>query len=68
MTGKFKGRTALITGASRGIGAVIAKTFAREGARCLLTARNVAGLGRVVAEIKKKGTKKVPDTNWELSA
>ena len=55
MTGKLKGRTALITGASRGIGAVVAKTFAREGARCLLTARNVAGLDRVVGEIKAAG-------------
>lgn len=55
MTGRFKGRTALITGASRGIGAVIAKTFAQQGARCMLAARNTAGLDRVVADIKAAG-------------
>ena len=52
MTGKLAGRTALITGASRGIGAVIAKAFAAEGARCVLTARNLAALERVVADIE----------------
>jgi NAD(P)-dependent dehydrogenase (short-subunit alcohol dehydrogenase family) len=55
MTGELAGRTALITGASRGIGAVVAKAFAREGARCLLTARSVAGLEHVVADIRAAG-------------
>jgi NAD(P)-dependent dehydrogenase (short-subunit alcohol dehydrogenase family) len=55
MSGKLAGRTALITGSSRGIGAVVARAFAREGARCLLTARNVAGLDRVVGDISAAG-------------
>lgn len=38
---------ALITGASRGIGAAVAKRFAAEGAQVILTARTVGGLEEV---------------------
>ena len=34
-------RTALITGASRGIGKVIAERFAKEGIRVLIAAKSV---------------------------
>ncbi|MFO0388679.1 MAG: SDR family NAD(P)-dependent oxidoreductase [Alphaproteobacteria bacterium] len=44
MTHDLKNRIALITGASRGIGAAVAKRFAAEGAHVILAARNVAGL------------------------
>lgn len=37
MTGRLEGRTALITGAARGIGHAIARRFADEGARLALT-------------------------------
>jgi NAD(P)-dependent dehydrogenase (short-subunit alcohol dehydrogenase family) len=37
MAGRLDGRTALITGAGRGIGAAIARAFARAGARVLVT-------------------------------
>ena len=42
MTGQLDGRVAIITGASRGIGAEIAAVFAAQGARVVLAARSTA--------------------------
>ena len=41
------GRIALITGASKGIGAAVAKAYAKAGAHVVLTARSQAGLEEV---------------------
>jgi NAD(P)-dependent dehydrogenase (short-subunit alcohol dehydrogenase family) len=54
-TGRLHDRVALITGASRGIGAEVAKRFAAEGAHVILVARTVGGLEEVDDEIKALG-------------
>jgi NAD(P)-dependent dehydrogenase (short-subunit alcohol dehydrogenase family) len=49
---RLVGRIALITGASRGIGAAVARRFAKEGATLILLARTKAGLEEVDDEIR----------------
>ncbi len=52
---RLAGRIALITGASRGIGAAVAKRFAREGAQVVLTARTMGALEEVDDAIRAEG-------------
>ncbi|TAJ39439.1 MAG: SDR family NAD(P)-dependent oxidoreductase [Reyranella sp.] len=52
---RLAGRLALITGASRGLGAAAALAFAREGAHCVLVARTVGGLEEMDDKIKALG-------------
>ncbi len=47
MNGRLEGKTALITGASRGIGRSIAQAYAAEGASLILTASRPASLEEI---------------------
>ena len=53
--GRLAGRLALVTGASRGLGAAAALAFAAEGAHCVLVARTVGGLEALDDRIKALG-------------
>jgi uncharacterized protein len=55
----FDGKTALITGASSGIGAAFAETLAAKGADVILVARSKGKLDRIAARIRK---------TWKVSA
>jgi short-subunit dehydrogenase len=58
----ISGKLVLVTGASRGIGAAVAKAMAKEGGRVVLVARNMKALEQVAAEIASTG-----GTAWTFS-
>ena len=53
--GRFAGKAALVTGASRGIGEAAARALAAEGAAVVLAARSAAEIGALAAEIRDAG-------------
>lgn len=57
MTPSWKGKVALVTGASSGIGAAVARRLAREGLRTILVARRAEKLQALVDEIERSGGK-----------
>ncbi|HEY4600665.1 MAG TPA: SDR family oxidoreductase [Cerasibacillus sp.] len=56
---QLHGKTAIVTGASSGIGACIAKELAKEGANLVLAARNLDKLSEIEKEIKELDNGKV---------
>jgi gluconate 5-dehydrogenase len=64
----LSGKCALVTGASRGIGAAIAKGLAQAGAVVALLARDVKALDTAKSQIQKQTAKRVWTFSLELEA
>lgn len=56
----LKGKKAIITGASRGLGESIAKAFVEQGADVVISSRKIEGLEEVAQKISIDGRKVVP--------
>ena len=52
---KLKHKTAIVTGASRGIGKAIALAFGKQGANVVVTARTTQAINSVVDELQQMG-------------
>jgi NAD(P)-dependent dehydrogenase (short-subunit alcohol dehydrogenase family) len=74
--GQLDGRIALITGASRGLGAAVAERFAAEGAQVICVGRTVGGLEETDDRVRSAGGQATlvpadltkPDTAPKLAA
>ncbi len=56
----LKGKTAIITGATRGIGLAIATMFAEHGANLVINGTNVERISQNATMLEKKGIKCIP--------
>jgi NAD(P)-dependent dehydrogenase (short-subunit alcohol dehydrogenase family) len=52
---RLEGKVAIITGAGQGIGEAIARAYAREGARVLITGRTLSKLEGVASQVRGAG-------------
>lgn len=58
---QLKGRNAIVTGATQGIGLRIARQLADEGVNLAICARTAANVERTVEELKKQGVNAIGD-------
>lgn len=58
-TGRLAGKVAIVTAAGQGIGEGVARAFAREGAKLVLTGRTGAKVEAVAADLRAKGVEVV---------
>ena len=56
----LKGRVAVITGASSGLGKQMARGFAEQGADLVILARRVEKLEELKTELEQKGVRVLP--------
>lgn len=56
----LEGKVAIITGGGRGIGAAIARAYAKAGAAVAITARTMSEVEAVAAEIRAEGGRALP--------
>jgi NAD(P)-dependent dehydrogenase (short-subunit alcohol dehydrogenase family) len=54
--GRLQGKSAVVTGAAKGIGRSTAEVFAREGARLVITDVDEDGLARLQEQLARNGT------------
>ena len=57
---RLEGKVAILTGAGQGIGEAIARGYAREGAKVLITGRTKSKLDEVAGKISAEGGEAVP--------
>lgn len=63
----LEGKTALVTGGSKGIGRAVARTLAAEGARVAICSRDEAALKEAAAEIERATGRRVEVVPGDLS-